>query len=67
MNYLDLNIYIICFLGAISGASEWFLPNLIKEFETDETRKIKEIKKQESILQPLMPENLNCSPYKIRL
>ncbi len=43
---VEKNIYILCFLGAISGASEWFLPNLIKEFETDESRKIKEIKKQ---------------------
>ena len=34
-NSIDKNIYVLSFLGAIGGASEMILPNIIKQFEDE--------------------------------
>jgi hypothetical protein len=43
---LQKNIYILYFLGAISGASEFLLPNIIKQFDNPELAKINEKEKK---------------------
>jgi len=35
VNSIDKNIYVLSFLGAIGGASEMILPNIIKQFEDE--------------------------------
>ncbi len=33
VNTSESNVYVMLFLGAMGGASEWFLPNIIKQFD----------------------------------
>jgi len=40
INATESNVYVLFFMGAIGGASEWFLPNIIKQFEKNENPKL---------------------------
>jgi hypothetical protein len=35
INHIEANMYVLPFLGAIGGASEMLLPNIIKQFDTE--------------------------------